>query len=227
MFTVYGLNGRVFSGPLEGLRALGPVQAVARLRAVAPVRPQASDLEPGVIVGGPNPDNASPGLTEPRQRDALAAYAQAAQSSPGAQRQPLIDVDALMSRRVITVPLAASVAEAQALLAQAGIGQAPVLDDENRLVGLLLRADLMPSMADLQGADTWAAWRDRSIAELMWTPVPSVRADTPIRQVAQVLLDLGLPGMPVSDEAGALQGFVSRGDILRALTREPPLDLWT
>jgi len=226
MFTVYGLNGRIFSGPLEGLRELGPVQAVARLRAVAPVKPQADDIEPSLILAGRAPDNPSPGLTEPRQRDALAAYAQAAQTL-AAPRHPLTDVAALMSRRVVSVPLAASVAQAQALLVQAGIGQAPVLDVQRRLVGLLLRADLLPLPTDLETAETWAAWREHPIAGLMWTPVPSVHADTPIRQVAQVLLDLRLPGLPVLDDAGVLEGFVSRGDILRALTREPPLDLWT
>ena len=36
----------------------------------------------------------------------------------------------------------------------------------------------------------------------------------------------GLPGVPVVDEVGAVLGFVSRTDLLRALATDPPLDLW-
>lgn len=226
MFTVYGLSGRIFSGPLEGLRELGPVQAVARLRAVERVGLPAGP-EPGVVLAGAAPEDslASLGTVEPRQRDALAAYAQAQQASTPA-RQPLDRVGQLMSDRRVTVPLSATLAQGQAVLTQAGVGQAPVVDARGRLVGLLLRADLLPLPEHLADAQSWRDWLARPVAELMWTPVPSATADTPIRAVAQVLLDLGLPGLPVLDDAGELVGFLSRSDILRALTHEPPLDLW-
>ena len=199
---------------------------MARLRAIAPVGLEpVPEPEPGVILAGPNPDGGPLATAELLPRDALAAYVQAQAAAP--PRQPLTEVEALMTRRVLTVPLASTVAEAQSLLTQAGVGQAPVVDGQNRLVGLLLRADLLPQPADLSSAEAWAAWLQRPIAGLMWTPVPSVQPDTPIRHVAQVLLDLHLPGLPVLDDAGALQGFVSRSDILRAMTRDPPLDLWS
>jgi len=73
----------------------------------------------------------------------------------------------------------------------------------------------------------WRAFLAQSVQDVMWTPVPSVAADTDIRRLARVLLDTGLPGLPVVDEAGAVRGFVSRSDILRAVVADPPLDLWT
>lgn len=228
MFTVYGLNGRIFSGPLEGLRALGPVQAVARVRAAERVAIQ-GEPSPGVLRAGPAPDGLLPGLAEaePRQREALAAYAQAqAGAAPRSAGQPLGLVGQLMSRRLVTVPLAATLAQGQVLLERAGVGQAPVVNAQGRLVGLLLRADLLPRPEQLESAAAWRAWLERPVAELMWTPVPSAHADTPIRAVAELLLELRLPGLPVLDDGGAPQGFLSCSDILRALTREPPLDLW-
>jgi len=54
-----------------------------------------------------------------------------------------------------------------------------------------------------------------------------VLAETDIRRVARVLLDIGLPGLPVVNDAGQVIGFVSRSDILRAVVADPPLDLWT
>jgi CBS domain-containing protein len=73
----------------------------------------------------------------------------------------------------------------------------------------------------------WQALLAQSVVDVMWTPVPSVAADTDIRRVARVLLDTGLPGLPVVDDGGKVVGFVSRSDILRAVVADPPLDLWT
>jgi len=44
--------------------------------------------------------------------------------------------------------------------------------------------------------------------------------------VARVLLNTGLPGLPVVDDHGQVTGFISRTDILRAVVTDPPLDLW-
>jgi len=67
----------------------------------------------------------------------------------------------------------------------------------------------------------------RPVSEVMVSPVPTVAADTELRRVAAVLLDTGLPGLPVTDEAGVLAGFIARTDILRAVAADPPLDLWS
>ena len=73
----------------------------------------------------------------------------------------------------------------------------------------------------------WRALMAQSVVDIMATPVPGVATDTDIRRVARVLLDTGLPGLPVVDDAGHVIGFVSRSDILRAVVADPPLDLWT
>ncbi len=236
MFTVYGLNGRIFSGRLEGLRELGAVQSVARIRAVeaATRRGEQAATPPGVILAGPAPDTslAALGGAEPPPRAAVAAYAQAqafgAHAGKGrAKRQALSLVEQLMSLDLHTVPLASTVAQGLAILSQARVGQAPVVNEQGRLVGLLLRADLLPGPHNFEDAQAWAAWLARPVAEVMWSPLPAARPDTPIREVAQALLDLRLPGLPVVDDHGELLGFLSRTDILRALTREAPLDLWS
>jgi CBS domain-containing protein len=64
------------------------------------------------------------------------------------------------------------------------------------------------------------------VTTVMWSPVPSTAPGTDLRRVAALLLDTGLPGLPVADDSGAVLGFVSRSDLLRALATDPPLDLW-
>jgi CBS-domain-containing membrane protein len=135
-----------------------------------------------------------------------------------------------MNPGAIKLSESATVAEAWGLLAQHQLGQAPVLDAGGKLVGLLTRAELM--RADrLPGPRThalvWQALLAQSVADLMWTPVPSVAPETDIRRLARVLLDTGLPGLPVVDGQDSVIGFVGRTDILRAVVADPPLDLWT
>ncbi|MFN5048437.1 HPP family protein, partial [Roseateles sp.] len=105
-----------------------------------------------------------------------------------------------------------------------------VLDPAGGLVGLISRADLLRDdrlPAELAEIEAWQARLAAPVAALMWSPVPSAQPDTGVREAAQLLLELRLPGLPVLDEQGALQGFLSRSDLLRALTHEPPLDLWS
>lgn len=225
MFSVYGKAGRVFRGSMEELRQVGPIARSSRSAVVAPVGLDPQDQNPSrfsELMAQPAPPS------DTAHRTALAAYAQT--RNPSMPRHPLSRVDAVMSKTVTTVPDNATVDQAWQVLAHNRLGQAPVVTAAGILVGLISRADLM--RADrLPGPDSHAlAWRAllmQPVVELMWTPVPSVSPDTDIRRVARVLLDTGLPGLPVVDEDGKVTGFVSRSDILRAVVADPPLDLWT
>ncbi len=248
MFSVYGVTGKVFTGPVEQLRHIDKVNAIARLRRI---EPNDVDMPPGQTVEGLPGEfagvQAQPGATPPPVRSVLSAYTTA--TVPDAPRQPLDRVALLMTQPAITVRADATLGEASALLSQHRIGQMPVVDALGRLVGLLLRADLFrpqraaaavappPSTSTTVGlpgeepvpepaAPDWDTLLAQPVSELMWTPVPSVSADTDIRRVARVLLDTALPGLPVVDEAGGVTGFVARTDILRAVASDPPLDVW-
>lgn len=223
MFSAYGKVGRAFRGSMEELRKVGPAFALVRSQGVRAVGldpkeqspPQFADLLP-----------APP--SDVVHHDALAAYTETWKIEM--PRHPLTRVDAIMSRAVITLADSFTVEQAWALLAQHGIGQAPVVDAGGVLVGLLSCGDLMrPDRlpGPQSHALVWRALLAQSVVDLIWTPVPSVAADADIRRVAQVLLDTGLPGLPVVDDAGLVTGFMSRSDILRAVVADPPLDLWT
>ena len=63
------------------------------------------------------------------------------------------------------------------------------------------------------------------VTAAMWSPVPSTAPGTDLRRVAALLLHTGPPGVPVAADDGEVLGFVSRTDLLRALTTDSPLDL--
>jgi CBS-domain-containing membrane protein len=226
MFSLYGVNGRVFRGSLEQLRQISPVSRVSRTQGIEPIGTD------GIDSFDESMRHASAGLAHPpvdlAHRVALESYAQTLKPETQ-QRHPLTRVESLMATQVITLPSSATVQQAWQLLAQQGVGQAPVVNLNGTLVGLVSRADLMKADAlplPNQNLDVWRTLMSQSVATVMWSPVPSVSPQTDIRRVANVLLDTGLPGLPVVDDEGVMVGFVSRSDILRAVTNDPPLDLW-
>ena len=224
MFSVYSVSGRVTSGTLEQLRDVAAVNPSARIR---PITGQglsgkrALTDEDFVHLSGGHPGGPS------ASAQAMVAYANT--QAGGLPRHRLEWVGDVMSAEVMTLRDDAPVAEAWEALAERGHAQAPVLNAQGVLVGMLLRVDLikpstLPHPAN-SPAEWLAVWR-KTVAELMVTPVPSVSAGTELRRVAQALLDWQLPGLPVADDAGSVIGFVSRGDILRGVAADPPLDLW-
>jgi CBS domain-containing protein len=223
MFAVYGRAGRTFRGSLEELQRVGPLSGVRRTLGIAPVGFDPQDQNRAAPV--PHVPAAPLDIAH---RVALDSYTQT--SHPEHLRQPLTQVAAIMHTPVVTLPDSATVEQAWQTLAQHHIGQAPVVGGDGVLVGLLSRAELM-APERLPGPEShalvWRALLLQSVVDVMWTPVPSVDAQTDIRRVARVLLDTGLPGLPVVDAVGQVIGFVSRSDILRAVVADPPLDLWT
>lgn len=222
MFSVYGKAGRLFRGSMEELQHVGPISRATRSHGIAPIGRDPQDQHPSHF-SDPVPQASS----DVAHRTALAAYEQT--RKPGLPRHPLTRVDAVMSAPVITIADSSTVDQAWQVLAQNHMGQAPVVAAGGVLVGLFSRADLMRPER-IPSPDSHAlAWRAllmQGVTDLMWTPVPSVSPDTDIRRVARVLLDSGLPGLPVVDDEGRVTGFVSRSDILRAVVADPPLDLW-
>jgi CBS domain-containing protein len=52
------------------------------------------------------------------------------------------------------------------------------------------------------------------VREIMTTPAPFVSPETSVAQVAQLVLDRGLPGIPVLQEQGTLIGVVTERDLV-------------
>ena len=229
MFFVFGPMGQMFRGGPDSLAKVAPVRRVARTQALDTRGVGSPEEEPvPVPMQPPQAPQRAPQRINPRVHDAVSAYASTAQG-PEPQRQQLTRVRDVMSTGVLTVPPDICVNDAWHTLAQHRVAQAPVVNASGLVIGMLLRADMAPlDLLPAPGAvrDAIALAR-RPVAEVMFSPVPTVAQDTALRSVASVLLDTDLPGLPVTDEAGQLIGFVSRNDILRAVAGEPPLDLWS
>ncbi|MCO5103807.1 MAG: CBS domain-containing protein [Burkholderiaceae bacterium] len=228
MFFVFGPSGQMLRGGPEQIARVAALRGVRRPQALRATGPrgvaQAEPVAPP-FPAAPATDSAFGSL---RALGGVSAYAQTDQG-PAVARQPLTLVRDVMTTGALTVAQGALVSEAWHLFAEHGVAQAPVVDTLGRVIGLLLRADMAPSelIPQAGGVPAAIARARRPVDEVMVSPVPAAAATTGLRRVATVLLETGLPGLPVTNELGLLEGFISRTDILRAVAADPPLDLWT
>lgn len=225
MFSVYGSTGRVFHGTLEQMRQIRKVHSADRTRAIEPSARDGHDgaLREAVEYGALLPVAAY----APPHSAAIAAYETAQQLPP--QGWYDMAVAEVMSRPVLTLGIDISVEQAWQQLTRHGRGQAPVVDGNGILVGMVTRADLVRfeqwpgSAADQQA---WDVWRAQGIESIMVTPIPSVSPTTDLRRAASALLESDLPGLPIVDDGGQVIGFISRSDVLRAALKDAGLDVW-
>ncbi len=224
MFFVFGPSGQMYRGGPDRLAQVARVQRVQRPQALrspaVEVQAQSREAQP------PTPPEAPP--VPLRVLEAVSAYVQTEQG-PAQPRQPLTLVRDVMSEDAVALAPDTPVHEAWLALARERIGQAPVVNAQGLVVGLLVRADMAPPdlLPAANAVREAIALARRTVEQVMVTPVPTVSPDAQLRRVASVLLDSGLPGLPVTHEDGRLAGFVSRSDILRAVAADPPLDLWS
>lgn len=209
MFSIYGISGPIFNGTLEEMTG---IRALAKARAVRTIALEGDELGVEAMARAPG----RPG------DDAVQAYR--AMLPRDLERGPLYHADQIMQRHVITVAAGDDVARAWRTLRHHHIHQAPVLDGDAQLVGIVSERDLL-TVVNIDAGQIIESL-SRTVREVMTTPVVAAAPVTDIRRIANVMLDHGVDGVPIMSDGGRLVGFVSRSDILRAVVTDPPLSLW-
>ncbi|MBO1413149.1 CBS domain-containing protein [Streptomyces sp. FH025] len=139
-------------------------------------------------------------------------------------------VGELMTHAVVHVRPDTGFKEIARLLAEHDITSVPVLDRDDRPVGLVSEADLLPNEAaqeDPTGLLLTPALPPRDHARsrattaegLMTSPAVCARPEWTVVEAARLMRARGLKRLPVVDEAGRLIGIVSRSDLLRVFLR--------
>ncbi|MDG9724995.1 MULTISPECIES: CBS domain-containing protein [unclassified Streptomyces] len=135
----------------------------------------------------------------------------------------------LMSDAVVRVQRGTPFKEIAHLLQEYDITAVPVVDEEDRPVGVVSEADLLQKMwgSDPDGSP---AHEERSrpgggkalatdAAGLMTSPAVCARESWSVVDAARVMARHGIKRLLVVDEAGRLVGVVSRSDLLRVFLR--------
>ena len=215
MFSIYGITGQVFQGTLEQLKRVPRVTPSRHVRGI-----NLEGDEVGVEAIAARHREASSDTTG--QEQAVAAYR--SMQPRELERGPIYHARQIMHSPVLTARADDPVEQVWRIMAEHRIRQVPVLDSALRLVGLVTDRDLLTVLNVEQ--DQLRDVLVRTASDVMRTPVVTAAPVTDIRRIARVMLDYGQSGVPILDEREVLIGFVSRGDILRTVTIEPPLSLW-
>jgi len=139
----------------------------------------------------------------------------------------------VMSDGLISVAAEATVFEAASLLVNAQVSAMPVVDEEGRMIGIVSEADLLDrgategnphyragllrELADqITSAGAFVRANSRRVTDVMTKPVVCVEEDTPLDDIARLMVDTGVKRVPVR-RGSAVVGIVSRIDLVRAL----------
>jgi CBS domain-containing protein len=131
----------------------------------------------------------------------------------------------IMSQSVVTVHTDTPIREAARLLTDHGFTSLPVLDDDDRIVGIVSEVDLI---RDRMPHDPRSHLRPepheqpdpaRLVREVMTDTVNCMSANSDSADLAALMLDNNIRAIPIVDGA-RLVGIVSRRDLLRTLLRD-------
>lgn len=97
----------------------------------------------------------------------------------------------------------------------------PVLDIDDRLVGMVTRGDVLDAALEVRGPTRLPVTR------VMHSPAVAITGDATLEEAAERMRSRHVHALPVVRPGGGLEGVVSQSDLLAALAREaqPPEDV--
>lgn len=140
----------------------------------------------------------------------------------------------IMKKDVVTIPHTATYYEAAKILHDHNISGAPIVDEQNKLVGMITEKDLFkvqypfyksyyenPELyADAEDRENKASEIKDDVIEKFYShDITTVTPDTLIMQAGAMLIAKGIHRMPVVDDDGKIVGIISRGDIFRQVLK--------
>ncbi|MGP4050179.1 CBS domain-containing protein [Streptomyces sp. 2A115] len=139
-------------------------------------------------------------------------------------------VSEVMTRTVVALGRGATFKDIVKTMRQWKVSALPVLEGEHLVVGVVSEADLLPKEEFRDGApDRYTQPRRLSdlvkargvtAEELMTAPAITIPAYASLAQAARIMACSRVKRLPVVDDAGTLQGIVSRSDLLKVFLRD-------
>ena len=141
-------------------------------------------------------------------------------------------VSEVMTIDAVAVNEDADIKEAIRLLSGHRVSGLPVVNNENRVMGVITEADILSVMgmkrghtfkdivARLLGEPVPGNKAGRTVRQVMTSPAIITTPDASILEVAGILEERRIKRLPVIDAGGVLVGIVSRADIVRVVGKK-------
>ncbi|MGD2271062.1 MAG: CBS and ACT domain-containing protein [Desulfobacterales bacterium] len=126
-----------------------------------------------------------------------------------------------MTRKVITISQTAGIFEAQEMMAGNHIRHLPVVDKENRLIGIVTDRDIRSALPyslfkKFETGKAGEAIADLRVKDIMTENPTTISLSYTIQDALLLIQKLRVGALPVVDEQGKLKGIISVRDLLRA-----------
>ncbi|MCU0821354.1 MAG: CBS domain-containing protein [Spirochaetes bacterium] len=208
MFHIHTFNGVQYNVPLESLKKSDEVSRLEKSYQYRKVIDKKTGEEKGGG-GGKFPH-------------AVKAYRDAIKISD--EREPILHAYTIMKSPVLTLRPGIKIADAWNLFQEKGVRHMPVLSDKNEILGIVSDRDLLKRLIVINNKIENVT--DTTAADVMTEEVITAGRFTDIRRIAKAMFEHHLGTMPILDDAGQLEGIITRSDILYALINYPELKLW-
>jgi CBS-domain-containing membrane protein len=145
-----------------------------------------------------------------------------------------------MTKKVITAARDTSIGELSRTLIQNNISGVPVVDSGGILIGMVTDGDIItedlepifpiyfdPLIISYAYMDNFEKF-EKSMKEYLATPVEeimvkrvkTVKQDTPVSEIARIMVKDRINRMPVVDDSNKVIGIIARADILKSMIGE-------
>lgn len=226
MFSIYTVNGRTFTGPMEQLRQVKAIAGTAGALNINEDSPELQDKIPDKTKQFSHyfTEHDTDSAAYQVSNDAINQYKGMLPQSN--DREAIYHAYQIMSRSVITLSALDTISQALQKFKQHRFHMMPIMNQEQQLIAMLSRRELLETIIDNAAIPTA---NQRSLVDVFVNrdhPIITSDPVTEVRRIAAVLIEQKLDAIPIIDEAGLLRGIVSRTDILKCTTLNPPLSLW-
>ena len=143
-----------------------------------------------------------------------------------------MNVRDLMTSVVITARPEMSLKEVATTLAQCGISGVPVVDENDRVVGIVSEGDILfkergpaerkgtrARLRHALGTDAQSKFAAQTASQAMTAPAKTIEPWRSVSAAAARMLEEGVHRLPVVDDESRLVGIVTRADLVRAFVR--------
>jgi CBS domain-containing protein len=143
----------------------------------------------------------------------------------------------IMTKEVITISPDTSIEALSEILIENKISGVPVVDGRGILAGIVTEADIIVRDTDLHFPryfklldaiiylESLNKFRDNlkkhlatKVEDIMTKKVKTIKPDTPVSEIAEIMLAEKINRLPVVDKNDKVKGIVTRADIVKSMT---------